>query len=123
MTATIVPAAFLQKVLGTIADGEYDCTYEEPSKQRTDKYPRLVRRQSWVVQDTNTGKYMGVELGTWFDKPEQALSCLWFNHLANLVRDLRKHKPGFPPLEQLHLVLLNFYCDPKTFPKGWFVDD
>lgn len=123
MTPTVVPAKQMEEIANSFPNGHLDCHWEEPNKIRQDKYPKMVRRQSWVVKNTKTGKYMGVELGTWFDKPEQALSCLWFNHLANLVRDLRKHKPDFPPLEHLHLVLLNFYCDPKTFPKGWFVDD
>jgi hypothetical protein len=41
------------------------------------------------------------------------------DRIVDLVRDA-SHL--FPDVADLQLVLMTFYCDPKTFPRGWFAD-
>lgn len=120
MTPTVVPGLLARQLASTIPAGHYDCQWEEPSKLRPDKYPPFIRRQSWVIQNTITKLYLAPDGGRWVAQPEQALSCLWFKHIANLINQA-PHL--FPPVEQLQLVLKTFYCDPKTFPHGWFADE
>ena len=112
MTATL-------KLPVTAASGP-DGRYEEPSKQRRDKWPPYIRRQSWVIQDTSTGRYFGRDGKSWVADVNTAFSCLWFKRAAELVLNAGA---VFPSQEHLRLVLVTFYCDPKTFPLGWFADE
>lgn len=97
-----------------------DGQWQEPSPQRRDKWPPYIRRQSWVIQDISAGTYFGRGGDSWVGKAEEAFSCMWFKRAAELVTSAPNL---FPNPEQLRLVLVTFYCDPKTFPLGWFADE
>lgn len=117
---TIIPGVMLAAVAGQFPDGHFDCHWEEPSKQRRDNWPNHIRRDSWLIQSTNTGLYYSIGPKPWVAQPEQAFSCLWFERTAELV----KSAPDFfGPVDDWQLVLMTFYCDPKTFPNGWFCDE
>ena len=103
----------------TAASGP-DGRYEEPSRRRRDKWPPYIRRQSWLIQDTITGKYFASDGKSWVARAEDAFSCLWFKLASQLVLNAG---PAFPDPDRLRLVLVTFYCDPKTWPLGWFADE
>jgi hypothetical protein len=107
-----IPWSELQQA--TTPDGQW----HEPAAQRQDKWPKLIRRDCWLVQDTTTGHYMSVE-GGWVAHPEQAWSCLWVNNTIAYLR----FKFGEQQCRNLQLRMVTFYCDPKTFPVGWFADE
>lgn len=110
----IVKLAELDQIAITDLNGRW----QEPSKARTDPYPNMLRRESWLVRDTLTGRYLGVS-GQWVRDPVDAWTCMW---LANAILYLR-HRFGDERCRELELELVAFYCDLKTFPKGWFAAD
>lgn len=97
-----------------------DGRYEEPSRTRRDKWPPYIRCQSWVIQDTRANQYFGRDGRSWVNRVEEAFSCMWFRRAVELVISAG---PVFPSPDQLRLVRVTFYCDPKTFPIGWFADE
>lgn len=104
--------------LDKIAITELNGAWLEPSKQRTDPYPKLIRRDAWLVKNNTTGMYFGRE-SEWVADPVQAWTCLW---LANTILHLR-HRFGEKGCRDLQLELVSFYCHPRTFPRGWFIAD
>lgn len=117
---TVIPGQMLSSIASQFPDGHLDCHWEEPASDRGDKWPPLIRRQSWLIQNSTTGLYYCNGSDLWVAQPEKAFSCMWFERAAELVRSAPEF---FGPVSDLQLVLLTFYCDPKTFPHGWFCDE
>lgn len=116
---TVIPGVMFNAA-AQFPNGELDCHWQEPSADRGDKWPPLIRRESWLIQNIKTGLYYCNGSQPWVAQPEKAFSCLWFMRAAELVRSAPEF---FGPVDDLQMVQLTFYCDPKTFPKGWFCDE
>lgn len=117
--ATPLPLAAV--MAGVIGDQGHSMIgrWQEPSPDREDRWPPYIRRQSWLIQNRITGLYFPADGEQWVGQPELAMSCMWMERIVDLVRDA-SHL--FPDVADLQLVLMTFYCDPKTFPRGWFAD-
>jgi hypothetical protein len=118
MTA-FTPLPLTHVMAGLVRSGAVDGQWQEPSADRDDRWPPFIRRQSWLIQHRTTGLYFPADGEQWVEQPELALSCMWIERTAELVRDAAHL---FPAVDDLQLVLMTFYCDPKTFPRGWFAD-
>lgn len=121
MTAFYTPLPLAAVIAGTVINRDFSMQtrWQEPSTNRKDRWPPLIRRQSWLIQNRITGLYFPCTGDQWVAKPELAMSCMWMERVVDLVRDA-EHL--FPDVADLQLVLMTFYCDPKTFPRGWFAD-
>jgi hypothetical protein len=121
MTAFYTPLPLAAVIAGAVGDQGHNLTtqWQEPSADREDRWPPYIRRQSWLIQNRITGLYFPADGEQWVAQPELAMSCMWMDRIVDLVRDA-SHL--FPDVADLQLVLMTFYCDPKTFPRGWFAD-
>jgi hypothetical protein len=117
---TVIPGVMFNAVVNQFPDGHLDCHWQEPSKQRDDKWPKHIRRESWLIQNKVTGLYYSIGPKPWVAQPEAAFSCLWFGRAVEMVRSVPDF---FGSVENLQMVQLTFYCDPETFPNGWFCNE